>query len=455
MKNYDLIIIGSGPGGYVAAIKAAQENLSVALIENENIGGVCLNHGCIPTKAYIKSAKTYKDFKNAKNYGITVLENSVSINLQDIVNRKNRIVRQLTTGVAYLLKKNKVDVFNGYGTLISKDEVKVNDEILKAKNIIIATGASPIVPPIKGAKEAYESGFLVTSKELLKLTEQPKRLTIVGGGVIGIEFATIFNFFDSEVTILEMANDIANTMDEDIIREYTKVLRSSKVNIITNAKVTEIGTSSVLYEKDGNIETHETDLVLMAIGTKPNLDSFKDVDIKLNKYGVEVNEFMQTNIKGIYAIGDVTGKLMLAHVASKEGFVAVNHILGHIDKPINYNAIPKAIYGIPEIASVGLNEDEVKAKNISYTVSKVPLMANGKALADGQTLGFIKLIKGTENDEILGAHILAYNAVDILSEIIVGMNSNLTNADLADAVHPHPSLSEIIMEAALKKPIHI
>ena len=454
MKKYDLVIVGSGPGGYVAAIKAAQENLKVALVEKENIGGICLNHGCIPTKAILKSAKTYLDFKNAKNYGITVKKDSISVELDDIIKRKNKVVKQLTGGVSFLLKKNKVDVYNGYGTVINKNEVKVNDEVLNAKNIIIATGGTAFVPPIKGAKEAYENGFLLTSKELLNVTKMPKRITIVGGGVIGVEFATIFNSFDSEVTILEMADNIVNNMDQDIITDYTKALKSSGVNVITNAKVTEIGTSSVTYLKDEKAEKVATDLVLMAVGIKPNVEAFKDLDIKLNNGGVIVNEFMQTNISNVYAIGDVTGELMLAHVASKEALIAVDHILGGTQK-MDYKAIPKAVYGMPEIASVGLTEQEAKSKNINYTVSKFPLAGNGKALADGQTVGFIKLIKGTELDEILGAHILAYNAVDILSEVVVSINSELTNFDLADAVHPHPSLSEIVMEAAMKKAIHI
>lgn len=454
MKNYDLVIVGGGPGGYVAAIKAAQENLKVALVEKENIGGICLNHGCIPTKAILKSAKTFVDFKDAKKYGITVKENSISVKLNDVIERKNKVVKQLTSGVSFLLKKNKVDVYNGYGTITSNSLVKVNDETLKAKNIIIATGGTAIVPPIKGAIEAYEKGFLVTSKELLNVTKSPKNITIIGGGVIGVEFATIFNSFESKVTILEMANTILTNMDEDIITEYTKTLSSSGVTIITNAKVTEVGTTSVSYEKDSKTVTQDADLVLMAVGIRPNIEAFKDLGITLNKGGVKVNEFMQTNIKGVYAIGDVTGDLMLAHVASKEGLVAVSHILGG-DEKINYSAIPKAVYGMPEIAAVGLSEAEAKEKNLKYTVSKFPLAGNGKALADGQNIGFIKLIKGAELDEILGAHILAYNAVDILSEVIVGINSELTNFDLADAVHPHPSLSEIIAEAAMKKPIHI
>lgn len=455
MKKYDLIVLGSGPGGYVAAIKAAQENLKVAIIEKENIGGICLNHGCIPTKAILKSAKTYLDLKDAKKFGITVEKDSISVKLKDVIKRKDRIVRRLTSGVSFLLKKNNVDVYTGHGSLISENEIKVGDETLQGKNIIIATGGQAFIPPIEGAKEAYEEGFLLTSKELLNIKETPKNITIIGGGVIGVEFATIFNSFNSNVTIIEMADQIINNMDEDIIKEYTNILKSSGVNIITKAEVSEIGASSLTYKKDGKEEKHPTDLILMSVGIKPNIEAFKDLNITLNNGGVKVNEFMQTNIKGIYAIGDVTGGHMLAHVASKEGLVAVNHILGNNNEKMSYKAIPKAIYGMPEIGSVGLTEKEAKEKNLNYTVSKFPLAGNGKALTDEETTGFIKLIKGADLDEILGAHILAYNAVDILSELVVGINSELTNYDLADAVHPHPSLSEIILEVAMEKPIHI
>ncbi len=454
MKNYDLIIIGGGPGGYVAAIKAAQEDLNVALIEKENIGGVCLNHGCIPTKAILKSAKTFVDFKNAKSFGIKVLDGSVTFELDKIVERKDGVVNRLTTGVSMLLKKNGVTVYDGFGEVKNANEVVVNGEVLKAKNIIIATGASPIIPPIKGAQEAYEKGTLFTSREILNLKNPPKDLIVIGGGIIGVEFATIFNSFNANVTIIEMADDIVNNMDEDIIKEYTRTLKRDKVNILTSAIVTEINNNVVTYKKGEESFNLEADVILMAVGVRPNINGFENLKLEMNHSGVKVNEFMQTSINNVYAIGDVTGDNMLAHVASKEGLVAVSHILGGKDK-MDYRFIPKAVYGFPEIAAVGLTEKEAIEQGLDFSVSKFPLMANGKALADGHRIGFIKLIKDSKIDEILGAHIFAYNAVDLLSEIVVAMNSELTNYDLADAIHPHPSLSEIIMEAAMKKPIHI
>lgn len=454
MKEFDLIIVGGGPGGYVAAIKAAQEKLNVALIEKENIGGVCLNHGCIPTKAILKSAKTFVDFKNAKSFGLSVLDDAVSFDLDKIIDRKDDVVKRLTGGVSMLLKKNGVTVFDGYGKIKNANEVIVNEETLKAKNIIIATGASPIIPPIKGAKESYDKGLLLTSKELLNLKTPPKKMIVIGGGIIGIEFATIFNSFNAEVTVIEMADSIITNMDQDIITEYTRKLKRDKINILTGATVTEINNNTVTYEKDNKAVNLEADIILMAVGVRPNIDSFENLKLEMKGSGVKVNEFMQTNVPNVYAIGDVTGEEMLAHVASKEGLIAVEHILGQTNE-MNYKYIPKAIYGFPEIATVGLTEQDAIKQNIDYTVSKFPLLANGKALADGHRVGFIKLIKGNELDEILGAHIFAYNAVDLLSEVVVAMNAELTNYDLADTIHPHPSLSEIIMEAAMKKPIHI
>ena len=454
MKTYDLIVLGGGPGGYVAAIKAAQMKQKVALIEKEVVGGICLNHGCIPTKAMLKSAKTYDLFKNASKYGIEVNEKEIGFDLNKIIDRKDGVVKQLTNGVKFLLKKNGVEVFNGYGEALSATEVKVNNETLKTKNLIIATGGTAIVPPIPGAKEAYEKGFAVTSRELLQVRKPPKHLVVVGGGVIGVEFATIFNSLGTKVTIIEMAKSIITPMDDDVINAYTKTLTDDGVEIITNAAVKNIGTKDVTYEKDGKSHKVETDLVLIAVGIGPNTDAVSKLGLEMKGRGIKVNEKMETSVKGVYAIGDVTGEHMLAHVASAEGIVAVENILG-ANKSINYNQIPAAIYGHPEIAMIGLTEREAKAQGIDYSVTKFPLAGNGKALADGETNGFIKIIKGNELDEILGAHIFAYNAVDMIGEFGVAMKLEATNLELSETVHAHPSLSEIIMEASMDKPIHI
>ncbi|HKL95424.1 MAG TPA: dihydrolipoyl dehydrogenase [Haploplasma sp.] len=454
MKNYDIIVLGGGPGGYVAAIKAAQLKKKVAVIEKEVLGGICLNHGCIPTKAMLKSAKTYDLFKNAKEYGIVVDSSLVSFDLNDIITRKDGIVKRLTGGVQMLLKKNGVDVYNGYGEVVSATQIKVNNETLNTKNLIIATGGTAIVPPIPGAKEAYEKGFAVTSRELLNVTDAPKKMVVVGGGVIGVEFATIFNSLGTEVTIIEMADSIITPMDDDVIDTYTKQLTKEGIKIITKAAVKNIGTKDVTYELDGKQVKLDTDLVLIAVGIGPNVEAVKNLNLELKGRGIKVDSRMETSVKGVYAIGDVTGEHMLAHVASAEGIVAVENILGG-NKEINYNQIPAAIYGSPEIAMIGLTERDAKAQGIKYTVSKFPLAGNGKALADGESVGFIKLIKGAELDDIIGAHIFAYNAVDMIGEFGVAMRLEGTNFEIAETVHAHPSLSEIIMEAAMDKPIHM
>lgn len=454
MKNYDLIIIGGGPGGYVAAIKAAQNNLNVLLIEKDNVGGICLNHGCIPTKTLLKSSKTYQEVLTSKDFGINIKDAEISLDLDFIVKRKNTVVKRLTSGVKLLLKKNNVQLIEGYGTLISPHEVKVDDTIYSGKNIILATGGSAFIPNIEGINEGLANGFVVTSKELLNPKEIPVHLTVIGGGVIGIEFANMFKGFGSQVTIIEMADSILNQMDEQVISEYHKLLKKDNIEVLTNSRVNKISHDSVYYIKDNVEHELKTNLILISAGIKPHIEAFKTLEITLDGWGVKTNAFMQTNISHIYAIGDLTGKHMLAHVASFEGIVAVNHILGTKD-PINYDQIPAAVYSFTEIAAIGLTEKQAKERNLNYEVSLFPIMANGKALADGKREGFIKIIREKNIDKILGAHILAYNAVDLINEISVAMKLEGTSSILANTIHAHPSLSEIIMEAAMKKPIHV
>lgn len=459
MKNYDVIIIGSGPGGYVAAIKAGQKNLKAAIIEKEAIGGVCLNWGCIPTKALLKSAKVYTEILNAKEYGIDIdsYEN-IKPNWTSIVKRKDRIVKRLTGGVKMLLEKNNVDIYNGEGQILNKNEVKVNDEILKTKNIILATGSSPIIPPIPGINEAYKNGFLMTSKEMLSIDQIPKKLIIVGGGVIGIEFATIFNSFNTEVTIIEREKEILTNIDDDIREAMLKILKKAKIEILTEATVTAIEDKKVIYKTDsGEEKTVNADRVLLSVGMKSNNESFKNLNLKMEKNFVFVNDQMQTSIPNVYAIGDVNGKMMLAHVASHQGLIAIEHIQGKTEK-INYDQIPSVIYSFPEVAQIGLTEKIAKTKGIDYLVSKFPLQANGKALSANEKDGFIKIIASKPYNEIIGVHILADNASDLISEALMTMKLEGTANEIASSIHPHPTISEIYNEAALgiiEKPIHI
>jgi dihydrolipoamide dehydrogenase len=459
MERYDILIIGGGPGGYISAIKASQMGAKVALVEDHKLGGICLNYGCIPTKAFLKSAKIFDLLKHSKEYGIEI-NTEIAVNWLSVLERKNKIVQQLTNGISFLMKKNKIDVYNGFADALSAYKVQVGNKVLETKKLIVATGASAFIPPITGAKEAYNNKYLYTSKELVKLDKFPKKIVIIGGGVIGVEFATIFNKFGSEVIILERANSILNVMDKDIVEAYTRKLKSNKIKIFTETSVVEIENNKVHYIYKNEKYVEEADVILMATGAKPNLKGIEKLNLQTDRGCVVTNDFLKTSLEDVYAIGDVNGKHMLAHVASHEGIIAVTHALGlsaHL-KPMNYNRIPSCVYGFPEIATIGFTEEEVKVKGIEYKVSKVPVKAIGKSLADGETDGFAKLIVDKKNLKILGMHIFSYNATELISEIGVTMELEGTAYDVVHAIHPHPTLSELTLEAFLgviDKPIHI
>jgi dihydrolipoamide dehydrogenase len=456
MKSYDVLVLGSGPGGYVAAIKAAQLGKKVAIIEKEFIGGVCLNWGCIPTKTLLKNAKVLQYVHHALDYGV-VIDGKVSVDWTKMLARKNKVVKQLTGGVSGLLKKNKVDVFMGSGKVISKTKVEVNGETLETKHLIIATGASPVVPPIPGLKEGLASGFVKTSKELLDIPAIPKKLVIIGGGVIGVEFATIFKSLKTEVTIIEKMDGILPMMDDDIRVKYQQTLVSDGVQLLLGSEVKGITNKGVTYAKDGKEVTLEADAVLLSIGMKANSEGLEVLGLKMDRANIVTNEYLETSVKGVYAIGDVNGKYMLAHVASTEGIVAAEHIAGHKNQ-MDYTQIPSAVYGSPEIGMIGLTEKECKAQGLSYKVSTFPLAANGRSLAENDTNGFVKLIFDTKYGELLGGHVLAYNASELLGELGVVMKLEGTAEEIAATIHAHPTLSEVILEAAHGfegKPIHI
>ncbi len=457
MQNFDVLIIGGGPGGYVAAIKAGQLGLKVAVIEKDNVGGVCLNWGCIPTKTLLKSAKVFEQFKHAKDYGIDVKPDAFSANFPDMVKRKDSVVRRLTGGVAALLKKNGATLIKGYAEVIDANHVKVGEETYETKNLILATGASVIMPPITGLKEAFETGFVLTSKEILDLKTLPQSLVIVGGGVIGLEFATIFNSLGTKVTVIERLPTILSSVDEELRALFQKKITKDGIQIITSASVNAIGLSSVSYELDGKTIELQTDKVLMAVGMKPNTNSFASLNLAMEKAGVQVDEHMQTSMPHVYAIGDVTGKYMLAHVASHAGLVAIDHIQGK-DTKMDYHAIPSGIYTFPEIAMVGVTEQDAKAKGIDYKVSTFPLAANGKAMGENEKDGLVKIIVSKPYNEIIGVHIMAPSATEMITEASLAINLEATAEELVHTIHPHPTLSEMMMEAAhgiIDKPIHI
>jgi len=458
MTQYDIIIVGGGPGGYVAAIKAGQLGKKVAVIEKDNIGGVCLNWGCIPTKAMLKTAKVYKQFLHAEDYGLEILDKSmIKLDLSKIKKRKDKIVLRLTTGVKGLLKKAGVVVYNGFGTVLNPTTVEVNGETLQAKNLILATGSHPFLPPIPGLDTALSENRALTAKEILDLDQLPQSLVIIGGGVIGVEFATLYSTLGVQVTILEMADQILTAIDDEVRKTYIKILKNKNLTILTEAKVTKVTSSGVEYEKDGKTVSIEAEKILVSIGVRPNLKGLVSLQLETNVTGVVTNLKMETNVKGVYAIGDMNGKFMLAHVASAEGLIAVDNIMGK-DEEINYNRVPSGIYGFPEIAYVGLTEQEAKAQKLDYKVSVFPLSANGKALAEGESDGFIKIIADNTYGELIGVHILAPNATDMIAEAVTTMELEGTVYEVAKAIHPHPTLSEIVMEAAhgiIDKPIHI
>jgi dihydrolipoamide dehydrogenase len=459
MSTYDVVILGAGPGGYVAAIKAAQKGLKTAIIEKEAIGGVCLNWGCIPTKSLLKSAKVYTQFMHAKDYGIDVAnKDDIKPNWKAIIKRKDRIVRRLTGGVKMLLKKNNVDIYEGFGEIKNKYEIIVNDETIKTKNIILSTGASPILPPIDGLKNAYDRGFVMTSKQLLDIDEIPKELVVIGGGVIGLEFATIFNSFGTKVTIIEREDKILLNVDDDVRDAILKIIKKDKINVFTEATVNKIGDKNVTYKTStGEEKTIDADKVLLSVGMKANLKGYESLNLKTERNFVEINDYMQTSLDNVYAIGDMNGKMMLAHVASHQGIIAINHILGE-KETMNYKQIPSAIYSFPEIAQIGYTEKEAKAAKLDFKTSTFPVQANGRALSANETDGFIKIIASKKYNEILGVHIVASNASDLISEAVMTMKLEGTADEIANAVHPHPTMSEIFNEAAwgiVDKPIHI
>jgi len=456
LKAYDVIVLGGGPGGYVSAIKAAQLGAKVALIEKEVVGGICLNHGCIPTKTLLKNAKVYKTVLHALDYGV-VIDGNLTFDWSLMLKRKNIVVKKLTMGVAGLLKKNGVETYIGLGKVLSAKQVEVNGEILETKNLILATGASPIIPPIPGLKDAYENKIAVTSRELLQIENAPKSLVIIGGGVIGVEFATIFSSLGSKVTIIEKLDGILPMMDDDVRSAYAKILKREGIEIYTDSEVKLVKGNEVTYVNQGNETKVIGDTILVSVGMRPNTNGLEALKLKMDRNAIETNEFMQTSVPNVYAIGDVNGKYMLAHVASAEGLVAAQHIMKQ-KASMRYDRVPNAVYGSPEIATVGLTEKEVKAKGLAYKVSTFPLLASGKAMADNEKDGFIKLIVSEKYKEILGAHILSYNASDLIAELGVTMELEGTAHEIAHTIHPHPTLSEIILEAAhgaVDLPIHI
>ncbi len=441
--DYNIIIVGGGPGGYVAAIRGAQMGAKVALVEEKALGGVCLNCGCIPTKALLKSAMVLQEIKDAARFGINI--GSVSVDFNRIMKRKNEVVSTLSSGIKGLMSANGIDVIKGRAELEAYDTVNIQGKRLKGSSIIIATGSVPFKPPIPG----IDRSCVITSDEALELTKLPKSMVVIGGGVIGVEMATLFGLLGCEVTIIEMMDRIVPMMESEISEELCSILKKSSISVITSARVKEIHDGSVTYSKGNATQNVKAEKVLLASGRLSSGEklSLDKLGIRHKKGVIETDEKMRTNIENIYAIGDVNGKYMLAHTASEEGIVAVENIMG-LTKTMDYNSIPQCIYTSPEIASVGITEEQARSKGYKVRVSKFPLMANGKALTEGYTDGFIKMIADEAYGQILGVHIMASHATEIISQCAIAMHNELTVYELANTIFPHPTQSEIIPEAS-------
>jgi dihydrolipoamide dehydrogenase len=461
--EYDLVILGGGTGGYVAAIRASQLGLKTAVVEKSKLGGTCLHKGCIPSKALLRSAEVYATTKKAEEYGVET--SGVNLNFLRVQDRKQSIVNQLYTGVQQLMKKGKIDVYEGIGRILGPSifspmpgtiSVEMNNgeenEMLLPKNVIIATGSRP--RSLQGLE--IDGNNVLSSDEALELTELPKSILIVGGGVIGIEWASMLSDFGVEVTVLEYSDRILPTEDKEIAKEMNKLMTNKGITIVTSAKVlpeTVNKDNGITVKADHNGEMKEftAEKMLVSVGRLPNVEGIglENTDIQLEKGYINTNDFYQTKESHIYAIGDVIGGLQLAHVASHEGIIAVEHIVGKEPIPMDETHISKCIYSSPEIASVGYTEDEAKEKGFKVKVGKFPFKAIGKALVYGETDGFVKLIADSETDDLLGVHMIGPHVTDMISEAGLAKVLDATPWEISHTVHPHPTLSEAIGEAAL------
>ncbi|MEC1523883.1 dihydrolipoyl dehydrogenase [Neobacillus niacini] len=460
LPSYDAVVIGGGPGGYVAAIRIAQLGGRVVLIERNELGGVCLNEGCIPTKTLLKGAELTKLHSLSSEYGVYYPE--PSIDFSKLLQKKEAVIQQLQNGVRHLLKKSKVTVINGVGEVVSPNKVNVTKsngerERITTKNIILATGSEANIPNIPGLRDAHP----LTSKEALSITELPESIAIIGAGAIGCEFAGIYAPLGVKVVLIESENQILPGADHDVAQFLKKSLTKDNVDIHTSSKVKEIkvenGEKTLYMEHKDHYQEIVVKEILVATGRKARIESLGEIGLEVVNGGVKVDEHLRTNIPSIYAIGDVTGKENLAHVASAQGMVAAENCMGYA-KEIKYDSVPRCIYTSPEIASVGLTEKEAAAKNIDYQIGKYHFNGNGRAITNGKAEGFIKVLRDKKYNQILGIHIVGHNASELISEGVLAINLEATPEEIAATIHPHPTLSEGLLEASLAsmgKGIHV
>jgi dihydrolipoamide dehydrogenase len=450
--NYDLIVIGTGPGGYVAAIRAAQLGLKTAVIERESLGGICLNWGCIPTKALLKSAQVFEYLNHAADYGIKV--EKFSADFEAVVKRSRGVAEGMSKGIQFLMKKNKIDVIMGAGKLKPGKKVEVTDAagkatVYEAKSIILATGArSRELPNLK-----QDGKKIIGYRQAMVLPSQPKSMVVVGSGAIGVEFAYFYATMGTKVTVVEFLPNIVPVEDEDVSKQLEKSLKKIGIDVMTEASVEAVDTAGagckVSIKTKTGMQTIEADIVLSAVGIAANIEGIglEECGVKTDKGKVLTNEYYATNVAGVYAIGDIVAGQALAHVASAEGIICVEKIAGHHPEPLDYKNIPGCTYCSPEIASVGYTEKAAKEAGYTLKVGKFPFSASGKASAAGAKDGFIKVIYDAKYGELLGAHMIGANVTEMIAEIVVARKLETTGHEMLKAVHPHPTMSEAIMEA--------
>ncbi len=456
---YDVIVLGSGPGGYPAAIRASQLGFKVAIIEKEALGGICLNWGCIPTKALLKSAQVYEYMKHSTNYGINAT--GVTADFPGVIKRSRGVADKMSKGVQFLMKKNKIDVVMGYGKIKAKGQVEVTaadgtKQVVEGKYIVIATGGrSKELPNLK-----QDGKKVIGYREAMNLPEQPKSIIVVGSGAIGIEFGYFYNSLGTKVTVVEFLPRIVPVEDEDISKELEKQLKKQGIDILTNSSVESVDTSgtgvkATVKKQDGSTVVLEADIVLSAVGVVANIENIglEENGIKTEKGKIVVDKYLQTSVPGIYAIGDCSPGQALAHVATKEGINAAEHIgynekkYNHLPDPLDYNNIPGCTYCSPEVASVGYTEKAAKDAGFEVKVGKFPFMASGKASAAGATEGFVKVIYDAKYGEFLGCHMIGMNVTEFIIEAVVARKLETTAHEILNAIHPHPTMSEGLKEA--------
>lgn len=453
--NFDIIILGSGPGGYVAAIRASQLGLKVAVVEKENLGGVCLNWGCIPTKALLKSAQVFNYIQHANDYGITV--DGSKANFENMIQRSRGVADGMSKGVSFLMKKNKITVIEGYGRLVRGKKVVVTDVEGKkteyaAEHIIIATGGrAKELPNLK-----IDGKKIIGYREAMTLATKPKKMVVVGAGAIGVEFAYFYQSIGTEITVVEFFEQgLLPREDAEISKELGKIYKKMGMNILANSAVENVDISgdqckvSIKNRKDGSMQVVECDVVLSAAGVSPNTEDIglEALGIEMDRGLIKVDDYYRTNIPGIYAIGDVIPTQALAHVASAEGITCVEKIAGHHPEPIDYGNIPSCTYCWPEVSSVGMTEAQAKEAGYTLKIGKFPFSASGKASASGSKEGFVKVIYDAKYGELLGAHLIGANVTEMIAELVVAKKLESTGMEILKSVHPHPTMSEAVMEA--------